>query len=599
MSIRLPVSTASAKNNRPLICYTKEMRLTTYANRLKDWSGRHKRSLLLVFFVGLALQVALQLVYPYDRALPRAQLQSVSVAGWERDKLVARLQSEFSQARVNFRGPQTNQSRSLAELGATVNADKMAAQLTSYSLAQRLIPFSLFMIHPVQTQLEIDFNDSRLDEQTKLIARQVSSPAIDAALAISKGELVVTKSRAGYQADVEGLKQAIKTKSFTHQQSSIRVPGDQLPPKVGDASIADVRVEAEAVLGRPTRLTVSETNQEFKPSRAELAAFLTIEPTKKADDLKLGLKHAAIDDYVARVWQKSLQAPQPTLVKLVDGKEKSRRSGASGRGIDRKLVATELASQLLDGQPTAIDLYYQRQPIASPIQYSRDYTSSHAGLTAYVQDVTASGQTKLVVTQLGASGWQARGGADDAIPSASTYKLFVMLRVFEAIADHKLDWSSKVLDDANVSTCFERTIVLSTNPCAEEWLRQFGRREMNNFVSSKGFSAGTSFTNQQAVQTTAGDLNKFLVRLEQGSLVNRQFRTMLMEKMGRQIYRSGVPAGTSSTVYNKVGFLWDYVHDAAIVRHPKGSYVIVVMTKGQSYQQIAQITRQVERILYG
>ena len=73
---------------------------------------------------------------------------------------------------------------------------------------------------------------------------------------------------------------------------------------------------------------------------------------------------------------------------------------------------------------------------------------------------------------------------------------------------------------------------------------------------------------------------------------------MLLEKMNRQIYRQGVPSGTDAKVYDKVGFLWDYVHDAAIVRHPKGTYVIVVMTKGASYQRIAEITKQVERILY-
>jgi len=51
-------------------------------------------------------------------------------------------------------------------------------------------------------------------------------------------------------------------------------------------------------------------------------------------------------------------------------------------------------------------------------------------------------------------------------------------------------------------------------------------------------------------------------------------------------------------VHDKVGFLWDYVHDTAIVNHPKGNYVMTIMTKGQSYAAIAAVTREVERIMY-
>jgi hypothetical protein len=75
-------------------------------------------------------------------------------------------------------------------------------------------------------------------------------------------------------------------------------------------------------------------------------------------------------------------------------------------------------------------------------------------------------------------------------------------------------------------------------------------------------------------------------------------RSMLLDKMGRQVYRAGVPAGSAGTVQDKVGFLWDYLHDAAIVHHPKGTYVLVVMTKSSSWGRIADITKQLEHIMY-
>lgn len=48
----------------------------------------------------------------------------------------------------------------------------------------------------------------------------------------------------------------------------------------------------------------------------------------------------------------------------------------------------------------------------------------------------------------------------------------------------------------------------------------------------------------------------------------------------------------------KIGFLWNYVHDTAIVRHPRGTYVMTIMTQGKSYAAIAAMTRDIERIMY-
>jgi hypothetical protein len=74
---------------------------------------------------------------------------------------------------------------------------------------------------------------------------------------------------------------------------------------------------------------------------------------------------------------------------------------------------------------------------------------------------------------------------------------------------------------------------------------------------------------------------------------------MLLEKMSRQLYRYGIPTGVNATrVEDKVGFLWDYIHDAAIVHKPQGTYILVIMTKGYSYGYIANVARQIDTIMY-
>ena len=98
---------------------------------------------------------------------------------------------------------------------------------------------------------------------------------------------------------------------------------------------------------------------------------------------------------------------------------------------------------------------------------------------------------------------------------------------------------------------------------------------------------------------SAGDLTKFMVGLETGTLINGAQRDRLLYSLSHHPYRYGIPTGSKATlVYDKVGFLWDYVHDTAIVRHPQGTYVMTIMTQGKSYAAIASMTRDIERIMY-
>ena len=102
-----------------------------------------------------------------------------------------------------------------------------------------------------------------------------------------------------------------------------------------------------------------------------------------------------------------------------------------------------------------------------------------------------------------------------------------------------------------------------------------------------------------ATHVSAGDLTKFMVGLETGSLIGGAQRERLLYSLSHHPYRYGIPTGSQAReVYDKVGFLWNYVHDTAIVRHPRGTYVMTIMTQGKSYAAIAAMTRDIERIMY-
>ena len=98
---------------------------------------------------------------------------------------------------------------------------------------------------------------------------------------------------------------------------------------------------------------------------------------------------------------------------------------------------------------------------------------------------------------------------------------------------------------------------------------------------------------------------KYLGLLGSGQLLSSTSNNTLLAAMKRNVYRQGVPAGTSGTVADKVGFLYpghvqgvsgevNLLHDASIVYSKSGKYALVVMTGNSSWGTIAELTRQIE-----
>jgi hypothetical protein len=261
------------------------------------------------------------------------------------------------------------------------------------------------------------------------------------------------------------------------------------------------------------------------------------------------------------------------------------------------MLAERIAEILLSAGELSAQIELPLREVLPSVIYNSKYTTTQAGLQAYVSDVAHARNMRIVVRQLDGSGWRAAAREHESIPSASTYKLFVSLVLFDKINKGEIGWNDPMLD-TTVAGCYERMVVASTNPCAEAWIAQFGRQYINDFIHARGFSGGTSFTTGWANHTTAADLTNYMIGLSNGSLVSGANRDRLLNALGRHPYRYGIPTGSQGQVNDKVGFLWDYVHDTAIVRHPRGAYVMTIMTKGQSYAAIASVTREIERIMY-
>lgn len=572
------------------------MRLRGAILGLRTWVEHHRKLLLGVLATAGLLSVAIQLVYPYGRALPLAHVAGQSVGLQARADIILAIQDSFAEASVKLRAGAVEQTDRLADLGAQLRVDDMAAHAINYPLLHRLIPLSLLWYQPNLDRYLLEFDDERLETASAMYAEKLSFEPVDAGIEIDGDDIEVTEAKAGQAVAIDQLRQKITATSYSWGETVVDVDRSTLQPAVSNASVADIRQQARRVLEQD--ITVSVVGQaDFAPDRETIASWLSLSKEEDGSPVLTG-DQEALRAYAEEIASATTQPPTATVVVTRDGRELSRKTGQNGLGISVVELVKSLDGLIEAPRDTPTVVTIERQTIKPPLEYRRSYTSSQDGLQAYVSDATAAGNIHIAVQQLAAGHWSAEGRANESIPSASTYKPLLMLRVFEDITSQKLRWSSKVGGET-VQQCFERMIVLSANQCAEALIERYGVSELTSYLHSRGFSKGTGFTFSEATQTTAADLANFLVRLQEGDLLSRSNREMMLEKMGRQIFRQGIPAGTKAPAYGKVGFLWDYLHDMEIVRHPEGSYVLVVMTKGLSWSKIASITSDIEAILYG
>lgn len=556
---------------------------------------KHHRVLVWAIFFSTAAIIALQLLYPPDRALPLTRVASQNV-GWQTHEEVASMIAEsFQSTRVKLIVDNAIQNEvSLASAGAEPNTEAMVQRVMVYPFWQRFVPFSIFLHADAVQAVDAYYTVSVLQSTSEEQAKALSFEPMNARLAIDNGELVATAERRGSAVTAAAVYEAIiRASPRLGATTDVFVAAKRATPAETSSSLEEVRVAAESALAR--RVAIKADNHTFIPDNETVASWLQIGTGENGQSI-LQIAEDSIFSYFDTIDKEAGIPAGQTNINLTNGREISREPGENGWAVDRELLKSEITSWLIDGwgQGDFVAIFKEVTP---SIIYDNKYTATEEGLRTYVADAAARMNVRIAIQQLDGGKWTASARADESTPSASTYKLFVSKWLFDQMDKGLVRWDDPMLG-TTVSTCFDRMTIASTNPCAESWLAQAGRTNFNQYIYGLGFSQGTSFTNPIATHTTANDLQKMMLGINDGTIINGAHKDRLLRSLGTHPYRYGIPTGSSGQVWDKVGFLWDYVHDTAIVKHPKGTYVMTIMTKGQSYATIANLTREIERIMY-
>jgi beta-lactamase class A len=563
-----------------------------YDARMPD--KKHHRIIIWVVFLVAAATIAGQLLYPPDRALPLRRVAGKSVAWKSHDQLAEILDGYFRQTELKLTVADKSAEVPLASAGAELNTEPMIDGLVDYPFWQRLIPLTILLHMGDTNEADVYYTESVLKKLSEQQAKVLSFDAVNARLAIENGVLVATDERQGSEVTVAEIHTTISHATIRLGGTTmLAVPSKRIKPSETARSLEAVRSTAEAALARSVRIQAS--GQVFEPDRATVASWLQI-VTDDAGKPSLGIVDDRLADYFTTIDAEVGIPAGQTNINLSNGREVSRTTGQTGKAIDRDQLKNQIGDWLLLGSGGGV---YEAafHDVLPSIMYDSKYTATEEGLRAYVADAAQRLNVHIVIQQLDGGKWSASARADESIPSASTYKLFVAKWLFDQMDKGLIHWDDPMLD-TTVSVCFDRMTIASTNPCAEAWLAQAGRANFNQYIWGLGVSQGTNFNMPDATHTTANDLQKMMLGLNDGSLYSGANRDRLLHSLSVHPYRDGIPAGSGGQVWDKVGFLWNYVHDTAIVKHPKGTYVMTIMTGGGSYTAIANLTREIERIMY-
>lgn len=534
--------------------------------------------------------VFLQLVYPSSTTTPLLRSNGTFVGGMGEGMVSDRL-AKRHQLPVSIQAEQHTYQISLEEAGVTIDTDKTVAALTGYSLKERLIPFSIFR-RSKASAVAMQYDDAKLTALAeKIAAENVVKPKSATVRRTTKSYAVDTPSTTGISYEVEKIVAALKDVQ-PGIIASLSVPATTTEPSVTTEEAQNTIVQLNRQTNQKTYLAVG--GEKFLISRDQLKKFITINYDEKRDVLSSRYNKKAIRSFVKSVAPKVYVEPVASKVRVHDGQTISATSAKTGQMLNEDEAVKAIIAGL---KKTSSNISVKPQKISLNTIFARSYSKSNRGLQILIQDWQSDTglSTGVVVRELTGKRRSANLNGSQSFLSASIAKLYLTHYLYNGIEKGSWSSGSKFGTSSTVGSCIQAMIVVSNNECFHAIGANRGWSNVTNFAWSKGFSSTNP--NPSVYTTTANDTASYMQQLYNGSLVGNTHRPQLLGYMRSQIYRSAIPAGSRGAVADKPGFWGGYWHDAAIVYHPKTTYVLVVMTSGGSPSQIADLSARISNYM--
>ncbi len=574
--------------------------INRWFTRLYDWLKLHRRRVLIFGGGGfVVILIAAQLLYPGDRMLPLTYVDGLSLSGWIKSDAITALNSKYQQAQINLyfgHSKKAYRSPSSADIGLVIDNTTRINDMT-YPWYIRILPGSLLwgsLVAGPHTAPTYASDSVSVDNYIKSeFGDSCKVSPVEASIKVTDGTLVLQHSSPGGTCSIDDLRKALLTVNPTITAvNNVTISSEAVPATVRDIDAQKLLNQIDSKISNGIPVKVGNTD--ITIPAAQLINWLDFNVA--GGKLTYSFSADRAGAYLTQTFADTVSVTAGiTTVSTRDFVETSRQTGPSGETLD---IAGTLANikGFIDGSSTVANVATTK--VAPVIKYTRSYSATDTGLSALMSNYaqTHAGTYGVSLIELSGQYRRAAYNAGTIFTTASTYKLFVAYSTLLRVESGAWSWSDQIQGGRDLAKCFDDMIVVSDNDCGSALLTKIGFTTITNEAHDIG-CVDTSFMGNDGIKTTPQDLALFLAELQSGQILKQQSsRDVLINAMKRNIYRQGIPAGSSGVVADKVGFLDNLLHDAAIVYSPSGTYVLVIMTDGSSWSNIADLTSQIEAL---
>lgn len=559
-------------------------RIRERLRQVDNWKQLSLRALggIVVFLI------LFQIFYPGNRLLPFASLDGMNL-GWQtKADATKKLNDAYdAHAVAIYMGPGLDPLVRPTLGTAKLKVDNTSRiEKISYPWYARIIPTSIFWAHLGRSEVPKPTLAAGHDKyvDTTLMSECRKAPQ-NATLKANGGKLVVVQAVPGGECKKEDVQKTLKSvRPVLDKPTEVRVTLKVLPPVIDDAAATVKQKAVESIIGDSLEIIVG--GEVVKVPASEAYGWLDF--AESSGELVASVSPQRSSEYIAKsIAPKVTIAPGVSQITTRDFTEISRVNGSSGQALDATATLASIGAYVNGGAeaPRAVVT-----SVPAREEYTRTYSPTDAGLSALLENYAKDHQGTFGISliELSGKGRRASYNGDKQFVTASTYKLFAAYSVLKRIDAGQMNWDAE-------STCFNKMISLSDNPCAESYLDRIGLTTISKEIAALGLK-NSNFTKTGGPYTTANDLTLLLGMIESGQNFSPTNRLRLINAMKSGVHRQGIPAGANGTVANKVGYLDKLLHDAAIVYSPNGTYVLAVMTEGSSWSTIADLARQIDTL---
>jgi beta-lactamase class A len=247
--------------------------------------------------------------------------------------------------------------------------------------------------------------------------------------------------------------------------------------------------------------------------------------------------------------------------------------------------------------------------------YFRDLTTRDSVLVDARRRFHAASTMKVpVMIQLFRDRDAHRLSLDDSIAVTNTFKSIVDSSPYQLdkTADSDSTLYLRVGGKASIHELVELMETVSSNLATNILITRLGAPRANatahelgadSILVLRGVEDGKAYRAGRNNTTTARDLGVLMAAIAQDRAASPAACREMLEILGRQHFKEGIPAGLpeSVRVYHKTGWVGKVVyHDAAIVELPGGRrYVLVVLTGGIEKDEDAyKVVSDISQLIY-